>query len=177
MTDAENLPRATRILDHVHGTAGRITLDEAGRHRRRMAMVSDSIDGAPGIAFLLDLPEATLLRHGEGLLLDDGRVIEVIAAPEELHAVFGANPRHLLALAWHIGNRHLPAEIMGSRIHIRKDPVIKTMLEGLGARVVEVVAPFTPEGGAYGGRVDPHAHGHGSAQDHHHGHHHGHDHG
>jgi urease accessory protein len=167
-------PRVTHILDHVHGTAGRITLDETARHRRRIVMVSDSIDGAPGIEFLLDLPEATLLRHGEGLLLDDGRVIEVIAAPEELYAVFGANPRHLLALAWQIGNRHLAAEILGSRIHIRKDPVIRAMLEGLGARVVDIFAPFTPEGGAYAGRVNPHDHGHGGAHDHH-GHKHGHD--
>ncbi|NJR13455.1 MAG: urease accessory protein UreE [Phyllobacteriaceae bacterium] len=168
--------RATKILDHVHGTAGRITLDETGRNRRRMVMVSDAIDGAPGIEFLLDLPETTLLRHGEGLLLDDGRVIEVIAAPEALYAVFGANPRHLLTLAWQIGNRHLAAEIHGNRILIRQDAVIKTMLEGLGARVMEVMAPFTPEGGAYGGRANPHDHGHGSADDHH-GHDHGHKHG
>jgi urease accessory protein len=165
--------RATKILDHVHHADGRITLDETGRNRRRMAMVSDEIDGKPGIEFLLDLPEATMLRHGEGLLLEDGRVIEVIAAPEELHAVFGASPRHLLALAWQIGNRHLPAEILGNRIHIRKDPVIRAMLEGLGARVVDVLAPFTPEGGAYGGRVNPHDVGHGSAHDHHDGHSHG----
>jgi urease accessory protein len=168
--------RATRILDHVHGAHGRITLDETGRNRRRVAMVSDEIDGKPGIEFLLDLAEATMLRHGEGLLLEDGRVIEVIAAPEELYAVFGASPRHLLALAWQIGNRHLAAEILGNRIHIRKDPVIRAMLEGLGARVVEVLAPFTPEGGAYGGRVNPHDVGHGSAHDHDHGHQHGHGH-
>ncbi|MCU0832641.1 MAG: urease accessory protein UreE [Rhizobiaceae bacterium] len=168
--------RATKILDHVHGVHGRITLTSDERHRRRFALVSDAIDGQPGIEFLLDLPEATLLRHGEGLLLEDGRVIEVIAAPEELHAVFGANPRHLLVIAWHIGNRHLPAEIMGNRIHIRRDPVIKAMLEGLGARVVDTFAPFTPEGGAYGGRANPHDHGHGSATDHYHEHGHGHGH-
>jgi urease accessory protein len=162
--------RVTHILDHVHDIAGRITLDETGRNRRRMVMVSDEIDGQPGIEFLLDLPEATLLRHGEGLLLEDGRVIMVVAEPEDLYAVFGANPRHLLTLAWQIGNRHLAAEIHGNRIIIRKDPVIKNMLEGLGARVMEILAPFTPEGGAYGGRANPHDHGHGDAHDHHHGH-------
>jgi urease accessory protein len=166
--------RVTHILDHVHETAGRITLDETARHRRRMVMVSDEIDGQPGIEFLLDLPEATLLRHGEGLLLEDGRVIVVIAEPEALYAVFGASPRHLLTLAWQIGNRHLAAEILGNRIIIRQDKVIKEMLEGLGARVMEIMAPFTPEGGAYGGRHNPHDHGHGSAHDH--GHVEGHDH-
>jgi urease accessory protein len=166
--------RVTHILDHVHATAGRITLDETARHRRRMVMVSDAVDGQPGIEFLLDLPEATLLRHGEGLLLEDGRVIEVIAEPEELFAVFGASPRHLLTLAWQLGNRHLAAEIHGNRLVIRRDPVIKAMLEGLGARVLDIMAPFSPEGGAYGGRANPHDHGHGGAHDHH-GHKHEHD--
>jgi urease accessory protein len=162
--------RVTHILDHVHETAGRITLDETGRNRRRMVMVSDEVDGQPGIEFLLDLPEATLLRHGEGLLLDDGRVIVVIAEPEALYAVFGASPRHLLTLAWQIGNRHLPSEILGNRIIIRQDKVIKEMLEGLGARVMEIMAPFTPEGGAYGGRHNPHDHDHGNDHDHGHKH-------
>ena len=162
--------RVTHILDHVHETAGRITLDETGRNRRRMVMTSDQIDGKPGIEFLLDLPEATMLRHGEGLLLEDGRVIMVVAEPEPLYAVFGASPRHLLTLAWHIGNRHLAAEILGNRIIIRQDAVIKDMLEGLGARVMEIMAPFTPEGGAYGGRHNPHDHGHGTARDHKHDH-------
>ncbi len=159
--------RVTHILDHVHETAGRITLDETGRNRRRMVMTSDEIDSQPGIEFLLDLPEATMLRHGEGLLLEDGRVILVLAEPEALYAVFGASPRHLLMLSWHIGNRHLAAEILGNRIIIRQDAVIKDMLEGLGARVIEIMAPFTPEGGAYGGRHNPHDHGHGNAEDHH----------
>jgi urease accessory protein len=162
--------RVTHILDHVHDIAGRITLDETGRNRRRMVMVSDEIDGKPGIEFLLDLPEATMLRHGEGLLLEDGRVIMVVAEPEPLYAVFGANPRHLLSLAWQIGNRHLAAEILGNRIVIRQDKVIKDMLEGLGARVMEIMAPFTPEGGAYGGRANPHDHGHHGSHEHDHGH-------
>ncbi len=110
-----------------------------------------------GISFLLDLPEARLLRHGEGLELEDGRVVEVRAAPESLMQVRGRDVRHLLALAWQIGNRHLEAQISEDRILIRQDPVIRTMLEGLGGKVTDVEAPFNPEGGAY-------AHGH----DHHH---------
>lgn len=121
-----------------------ITLDETERHRRRKKMTSDS-----GIEFLLDLPEARLLRHGDGLLLQDGRVIEVRAKPELLLEVTASSPRHLLALAWQIGNRHLPADITEQRIRIRRDHVIADMLAGLGATVTEIEAPFDPESGAY----------------------------
>lgn len=133
--------------------AGRITLDEAARHRRRMLMVSDE-----GLRFMLDLPAARLLRHGDGLVLDDGRVIEVAAAPETLLEVRGRDARHLVALAWQIGNRHLAAQIEADRILLRADAVIAAMLEGLGATIAGIEAPFDPEGGAYG---DPHSgHGH-----------------
>lgn len=124
--------------------ADTITLDEGLRHRRRMAMVSDG-----GIAFLLDLPEATLLRDGDGILLDNGQVISVKAKPELLYAVRGRDAAHLVALAWQIGNRHLPAQIFTDRLTIRRDPVIRDMLVGLGASVDEIEATFDPESGAY----------------------------
>lgn len=156
------------ILDHTHHPADTITLDETDRHRRRMRMVSDG-----GIAFLLDLPDARLLKHGEGLKLSDGRVIEVRATPEALYEVTAKDARHLLTLAWQIGNRHLAADITETRIRIRADHVIKTMLEGLGATVREIEAPFDPEGGAYGGAHQGHHH-HDHRDDHgdHHGDHH-----
>ena len=156
------MPTATSVTRHFHDPADTITLDETARHRRRMKMVSDS-----GIEFLLDLAEARLLRHGDGLELDDGRVIEVRAEPEDLMEVRGRDTRHLLALAWQIGNRHLAAQIEPDRILIRRDHVIRDMLEGLGATVTETSAPFDPEGGAYGGAHEAHDHGHGH---HHHDH-------
>lgn len=149
------LPTCSTILDHAHHPADTITLDETDRHRRRMKMVSDG-----GIGFLLDLPKAQLLKHGEGLQLTDGRVIEVRATPEALYEVTGKDARHLLALAWQIGNRHLAADITDQRIRIRADHVIKDMLEGLGARVQEIEAAFDPEGGAYGGHHQEHHEGH-----------------
>ena len=158
---------ATATTRHFHAPAGTITLDETARHRRRMAMTSDN-----GISFLLDLPEARLLRHGDGLVLDDGRVIEVIAAPEPLLEVRGRDAQHLVQLAWQLGNRHLPAQVFADRILIRRDHVIADMLKGLGAEVAEIEAPFDPEGGAYGGHGS-HNHGH---HEHDHGHHHGHHH-
>ncbi|PCH45766.1 MAG: urease accessory protein UreE [Hyphomicrobiales bacterium] len=139
---------ASTILDHTNNPADTITLDETARHRRRVKMVSDG-----GIEFLLDLPKAKLLRHGEGLVLDDGRVIEVVAAPEELFEVTARDAHHLLQLAWQLGNRHLPAQIgagSGSgTIRIRRDEVIRDMLLGLGADVKDISGPFDPEGGAY----------------------------
>lgn len=121
-----------------------ITLDETARHRRRMRMTSDK-----GLTFLLDLPEARLLRHGEGLVLSDGRIVEVRAAPEALYRVAARDRRHLLQLAWHLGNRHCPAQIDEETLLIRRDHTLRAMLEGLGAAVEEIEAPFDPEGGAY----------------------------
>ncbi|MCB8839018.1 urease accessory protein UreE [Aurantimonas sp. VKM B-3413] len=124
--------------------ADTITLDETQRHRRRMAMVTDG-----GIAFLLDLSEATLLRDGDAILFDDGQIIEVKAKPEPLYEVRGRDTAHLVALAWQIGNRHLSAQVFADRLLIRRDKVLREMLEGLGASVSEVEAAFDPEGGAY----------------------------
>ncbi len=121
-----------------------ITLDESQRHRRRMAMVSDG-----GIAFLLNLSQARLLRAGDAIVLADGRLIEVRAKPEALYAVRGHDARHLLTLAWHLGNRHLPAAIEADRILIRRDHVIADMVKGLGGSVEEIEAAFDPAAGAY----------------------------
>lgn len=142
MTKVVSARSVTRDFDEVIDT---ITLDEAARHRRRVMMKSDG-----GIEFLLDLSMAQLLRHGDGLLLDNGYIIEVHAAPELLYRVSANSIQHLLRLTWHMGNRHLPTQVIDDHILIRRDHVIKEMLEGLGAKVIDIEAPFTPEGGAYG---------------------------
>lgn len=142
---------------------GTLTLDSSDRHLRRKLVTSDQ-----GDKIIVDLPEAVLLADGDALVLEDGREIRIIAAKEELYEVRpGAVPlRHL---AWHIGNRHLAAQIDVERILIRRDHVIRAMLEGLGATVTEVVEHFQPVHGAY----HSHEHGHGHAHEHGpHGHHH-----
>ena len=190
--------RATEVRGQHRWTepaADTVVLDFDDRHRRRMAMT-----GTRGLEFLLDLENAVALRGGDALVLDDGRLIEVVAAPEPLAEIRGADPQHLVRLAWHLGNRHLPTQIVGKCLRIRRDHVIEAMVQGLGARVIEIEAPFDPEGGAYAGGGHGHAaeHGHGgeghdhvhaahdhSSQDHslhahgdhhHHGEHCGHDH-
>lgn len=146
------MTKVIAIIDQADRAADCITLDQHERHRRRVRMVSDG-----GREFLLDLPKARLLRNGEGLQLDNGEVIEVRAKPESLYRVVGRDQRHLLTLAWQLGNRHLPAQIESDHILIRHDHVICDMLLGLGAKVEAVVAAFDPEGGAY---AHDHNHGH-----------------
>lgn len=173
-----HLPTVTSVTRSFDSPVATITLDETARHRRRMRMVSDRMENGATIAFLLDLPQAQLLRHGDGLVLDDGRVIEIRAEPEKLMEVRGRDARHLLSLAWQIGNRHLAAEIADTVIRLRSDHVIRDMLLGLGASVREIEAPFDPEGGAYGGAHASHRHSdHSHDHDHDHSHDHGHSHG
>jgi urease accessory protein len=175
--------RATQVSPQHRWTetpADTVVLDFDDRHRRRMAMT-----GTRGLEFLLDLENAVALRGGDALVLDDGRLIEVVAAPEPLAEIRSRDPLHLVRLAWHLGNRHLPTQIMAKALRIRRDHVIEAMVKGLGGRVLEIEAPFDPEGGAYaGGHPDstegdvhrPGAHdhsSHGHGDDHHHdGHHH-----
>jgi urease accessory protein len=131
----------------------RVVLDYDGRHRRRIVLT-----GASGSEYLLDLAEATHLRDGDGLPLPDGGVVQVVARPEPLLEVRAVSPEALVRLAWHIGNRHLAAQVFADRILIRRDHVIAHMLEHQGASVREVEAAFDPEGGAYHDHGHDHAH-------------------
>ena len=143
-----------------------ITLPREERYRRRVRWLTDC-----GRAFLLDLPETTYLPSGSGLVGEDGEIIAVRAASEELLKITTPDPLHLMRIAWHIGNRHTPAEITDAAIYILPDHVLAEMVMGLGGEVVTVSRPFEPEGGAYGG--------HGSLErgHHHHGpHDHSHEH-
>jgi urease accessory protein len=140
--------------------ADTVVLDFDDRHRRRMAMT-----GTRGLTFLLDLENAVALRGGDALVLDDGRLVEVVAAPEPLAEIRCNDPQHLVRVAWHLGNRHLPTQITGKGLRIRRDHVIEAMVRGLGARIIEIDAPFDPEGGAYAAGGQAHATA-GEAHDH-----------
>ena len=152
----------------------RITLSFLDRHRRRLALRADG-----GTEFLLDLAEAAALREGGGLALESGGFVRVRAAAEALFEITARSADELARFAWHLGNRHLPAQIEAQRILIRADHVIADMLRGLGAGVRPISAPFDPESGAYD-TAHRHEHGHDpdSGPDHgpDHGHDHGHDH-
>jgi urease accessory protein len=124
----------------------RVVLDADERQRRR-----GTLTGENGTRFLLDLPRATMLYDGDGLILDTGVIVRVASRPEPLLEIVGNTPHHLALLAWHLGNRHTDVQMAGERLRIRRDHVLAKMLVGLGAQVTEIEAPFEPEQGAYGG--------------------------
>jgi urease accessory protein len=139
--------------------ADAVLLPHDGRHRRRVTMRTEG-----DLVFLLDLPDPVRLMHGDGLVLEDGRIIEVVAAEEPVMEITARDAHHLARIAWHLGNRHLPTEILPDRLRIAPDAVIEEMVRGLGGTVRRLEARFEPEGGAYG--VE-HRHHH---DDHHHDH-------
>lgn len=167
-TDFTKLPRAGAVLKAKDAGSdvtpvGQVVLAHDERHLRRKVL-----ELGEGTKVLVDLPKPVALEDGDFLVLDDGRHAEIVAAEEEVYDIRARDRLHLAELCWYVGNRHLAAQIEEDRILILRDHVIKTMLEGLGAKVTEIVEPFTPLRGAYSGQT----HGHG----HHHHHGHGHDH-
>ena len=129
------------------------------RHRRRILLRTEA-----GHDLLLDLPQAARLRDGDGLLLTTGAIIRVRARPEPLAEIHAHDDAELVRIAWHLGNRHLPVQLIlgqngGDRIRIRRDHVIEDMVEQLGGHVDHIEAPFDPEAGAYAAKDDHHHHG------------------
>ncbi|NOR62071.1 MAG: urease accessory protein UreE [Rhodobacteraceae bacterium] len=145
------MTRAT-VITHTHAPlADTVTLTYDERFLRRKLLVSDS-----GEEFLVDLPETVSLNRGDAFKLEDGRLIGVIPAQEDLLEVKGPD---LVRLAWHIGNRHTPCQLGQARLLVQREPVMRDMLIRLGADLRDVSEAFTPEGGAYGhGRTHGHAH-------------------
>lgn len=145
------MTRATSTI-HTHApTDDTVTLTYDERFLRRKLLTSDN-----GKEFLVDLPETVSLNSGDAFRLEDGRLIGVKPAIEELLEVKGPD---LVRLAWHIGNRHTPCQLGTDRLLIQRDHVMRDMLTKLGAELRDVTEKFTPEGGAYGhGRTHSHAH-------------------
>ncbi|TVR09797.1 MAG: urease accessory protein UreE [Salinarimonadaceae bacterium] len=157
-----------------------VRLDHEGRNRPHATLT-----GEGGLAFQLDLGKATALSDGDALKLEDGRLVRVRAAAQPLLEIRAENPARLMRLAWHIGNRHTPAEIAADAIYIEEDHVLAEMVRGQGGIAAKVERPFQPERGAYDhgpdcdhdhGHSHAHAHAHAHAHSHAHAHDHGHDH-
>jgi len=161
------LRRATEVLKAgawpPSDAVATVTLAFDDRHRRRVRLIDDS-----GEAFLLDLDDATRMGDGDGLRLDRGGIVHVRAADEEVLDIRCADPRDTARMAWHIGNRHLPTQVLeDGALRIRADHVIAQMLGRLGAEVEAKTAAFDPEPGAYDeGTGGAHSHGHGHSHDH-----------
>lgn len=141
-----------RAINHIRlseapGTAtDGIELSAQDRHLRRKLIVTES-----GAEIMVDLPLSIFIEDGDHLELENGTYLEVRAAEEELLEIRGVSPAHVVTLAWHIGNRHLAAQLEWDRILILNDRVIALMLEKLGATVTVVREQFSPEHGAYHG--------------------------
>lgn len=150
-----------------------LILDHAGRNRRQA-----TLKGEGGREIELDLDKPTALNDGDALKLEDGSLVLIKAAAQKLIAITAGNPLRLTRLAWHLGGRHVPAEVTADAIYIEQDPALAELVRGQGCTMSEVERPFQPEP-----EVHHHDHAHGDAcgcgHDHaHHGHHHhGHEHG
>jgi urease accessory protein len=127
---------ATKAVD-------RVMLDAGDRQRRRVVLA-----GERGTHFLLDLEKPAILRDGDGLVLEDGAIVRVVAQFEPLIELGAATPSQFVRLAWHLGNRHIDVQIEDDRLRIRRDHVLEEMAAGLGASVTLIQAPFDPEPGA-----------------------------
>jgi urease accessory protein len=151
------MTRATAVLAagewNPSQATDRVLIDFDRRHRRRVLLTTES-----GAELLLDLPQAARLRDGDGLALEGGGVVAVAARPEKLLDIHAHDKAALVRIAWHLGNRHLPVQMLGGNLRIRADHVIAEMVRGLGGHVAEIDAPFDPEAGAYAG-------GHGHSHD------------
>jgi urease accessory protein len=165
------MPRATRVLApaerHDRPLADTVILDYAQRNAQKI-----TVTGVKGGVIEIALHEPARLRTDDLLLLEDGGLVEVVAASEPLIEARTGDIAGLSRLAWHLGDRHVPVQVLPNRIRARRDAAIEALLASLGAKVMLIEAPFEPEGGAYAA-----SHGHDHAHDHHgHSHGHGHDH-
>ena len=163
--------RVVRVIGAAQSDgARRIDSVLLGPDQRRLQTAH--LTGVNGTLIGLMLPEPVLLRMGDALELDDGSIVDVVVAPEPLVEVRGNDLTHLARLAWHLGDRHVPVQVMANRLRLRRDAGIEAMLGALGARVTAIEAPFDPEGGAYATAGHGHPHDHDCAHDHSHAHHH-----
>jgi urease accessory protein len=149
--------RAEKVVDTI-------ALDHEGRSRNRGTLTAEG-----GLAFALDLDRETTIGDGDALRLEDGRLVQVRAAPQRLLAVRAENPLRLMKLAYQLGNRHGPAEVTADAIYVQEDPEVAELARGQGCIAEAVTRPFQPE------RLVA-AHDCGHDHGHHHHHHHGHDH-
>jgi len=146
-----------KVGEILHGEAdanASLTLPFDQRQKSRLRACLDD-----GEEIGLLLPRGSTLRGGDLLRAEDGRVIQVIAAPESVSTVDCGDPRLLAVAAYHLGNRHVPVQVGDGWLRFAHDHVLEAMVGGLGLPVRQEQAPFEPEDGAYGGHGS-HAHLH-----------------
>ncbi|ATG21330.1 urease accessory protein UreE [Ralstonia pickettii] len=175
----KHLPAPHGLASVLVKRAPKLVLPFLERSRSRLRATLDD-----GREVAVVLPRGTVMRGGDVLVAEDGTLVEVQAAPEQVLRVSSDNRLALMRAAYHLGNRHTPVQVSADALQLEADPVLEDMLVRLGVTVAHVEAPFEPEAGAYGGG---HRHGHDATfeEDYaaaqalyheHHGHDHGHSH-
>jgi urease accessory protein len=175
--------RVVRVVSSAQSDSAR-HIDSVMLAPDQRRLQSAHLTGVNGTLIGLMLPEPVMLRMGDAFELDDGSFVDIVIEPEPLIEVRGNDLTHLARLAWHLGDRHVPVQVLTNRLRLRRDDALEAMLAALGARLTPIEAPFDPEGGAYATQAAPdHGHHHdhhhhdGCGHDHHHDHAHGHGHG
>jgi urease accessory protein len=170
------MPRASSVIAAAHRhdrpIADTVILDYEQRSAQKV-----SVTGAKGTAIDIELHQPVRLRTDDLLVLDDGTLVEVVAAPEPLIEARASDLARLSRLAWHLGDRHIPVQVLTNRVRVKREAAVEALLTALGAKVTMIDAPFEPEGGAYAlsQAHDHESHDHEDCGGHTHGHHH-HDH-
>jgi urease accessory protein len=160
------MPRVTRIVPAAEKRADAPIDTLILPHAQRQAH-KGFVFGVKGTCVEFDFEEPVRLRTDDVLVLDDGRTVEVVAEPEALLEVRSADVAVLARLAWRLGDRHVPVQVLERKLRFRRDDSVEAVLDGWGIKAVPIDAPFEPEGGAYAAPADDHHHDH----DHDHGHH------
>lgn len=143
-----NIPSSARLV---------LPFELRGKSRLRTRL-----EGGEEVGLFLE--RGSVLRAGDKLRAGDGRIVEVVAAPEAVMEARSAAPVLLAKAAYHLGNRHIPVQVGAGFLRFGQDHVLGEMVRGLGLAVTKIVAPFEPESGAYGGHGG-HAHPHGHSAD------------
>jgi urease accessory protein len=168
------MPRAISVLGPAE-RGNRPVIDTVILDYAQRSAQTITVTGVKGGSFAIELATPPRLRTDDLLVLDDGGLVEVVAAPEPLIEARAADLPSLARLAWHLGDRHVPAQLLPNRIRVRREARVESLLKSLGAKLTLIEAPFEPEGGAYAASHDhAHDHGHHNTHGHHHGHAHGH---
>lgn len=171
ITVGKRLAQGAGLAPALRQRAATVALAWDVRQKSRFA-ATDSL----GRALAIFLPRGQAVRGGDVLVGADGSLIRVQAAPQKVLRITACaahgTPFDLVRAAYHLGNRHVPIELTPTHLQIEPDHVLADMLRAMQLTVTETVAPFEPEGGAYGGHVtnDGHSHHPGRAHSHGHGH-------
>ena len=167
------IPQGQGLASALLKRAGTVELDWDVRQKSRF----DATDSS-GRSLGVFLPRGTVVRGGDVLVAEDGSLVRVLAAPQQVlritHCQAHGTPYDLIRAAYHLGNRHVPIELKPDHLQIEPDHVLADMLRAMHLIVNEQQAAFEPEGGAYAAGGHGHGHDHGHDHTHDHGHEHGH---